>query len=205
MSKILISYLALSLWSVLAMASDIDLSLEVSITPEVAPPASQGTVMVSVVNNGPDTTGGGFPPGQVDPFVSVELSPLLIDNQNRIPVEFWADGNPGDCDLRFFIPDTLPLVVIFFVIFSVELDPGESTECEMNYYVNENQRSVIGVDWAASAPGDDDLDLSNNDVRVFFGQPRPIPTMGMVGTAILALLMMAIGLQVSYRHLGTRA
>lgn len=185
------------LWAQPPIAADLELEV-IEPPPLATPPLSTGTIGFRLTNNGPDVAG-----------IPFNGTPSLIMGTTGIPVDpifgphLWFTWNPNsDCLFLLWAivnNDPDPPTALYEINFDT-LQPGESAVCRLDYTINTLNEQNYTVEWISFQPNNTDPNTANSNVTtVFRASPLAIPTLSEYALALLASVLLTIGLFVIRR------
>jgi hypothetical protein len=179
----------------------VDLSLQVTVSPRIFTPGGRNFVTMAVHNDGPDVAGASLP--------NSESIYLLIDQF------FIAEGGPpfeirgpvSGCRAEEILGE--PNISVTFVFWFEPIPPGETHRC--TYWIEFYPWIVdsFHTAWQVFTPNDDDADVLNDRVDFVFepaatATPAAVSTLSRLAAWVLACLMSAAAVLAGRKRWTTR-
>jgi len=172
----------------------VDLSIEVSVTPEQFVAGGISIVTLRVHNEGPDVAGGVYPNEQT--IIVLEKPYDIVGGPPPFIIPEAGDGCTVYVEESEYIPG-LPEggITLMWSYWFDAIAPGESRTCTYRAHMLETTTESFDSYWRVYAPTDDDTDPDNNRVDyTFVAAPRAavVPVPGLSSMALIVLGMMLV-------------
>jgi len=182
----------------------VDLSIDVSVTPDTFVPGGVSTVTLRVHNAGPDVAGGVVPGWS---FLEVFEKPYNIVDQ---PPPFIVPEPGEGCTVYVEESEYIPGepgggITLMWSYWFDPIGPGETRICTYRAHMLETTTESFDTYWRVHTAADDDTNPDNNRVDyTFVAAPRAaaVPVPGLSATALIVLGMMLAWAAMTHRKRG---
>ena len=162
-----------------------DLGIEAAVQPAgITPPGTEGTVIITITNHGPDTGSAAFEMIRTNDGAGFSFPPLEFSGLKTGPCNFLPPGQPPPGET----------VGIFGSWSTLGMMPGEPRTCTFGFRILETSKMSQIMRWEVSATGvADDPNPTNNQAEVllrFAGNSDPLSVPILPPWALLILVLL---------------
>lgn len=160
----------------------VDLSIEVNVSPPDFVPGGRNTVTMMIRNAGPDTAGATVPNQDT---INVYQGDFIVTTR---PPPFEIAEPVAGCWIERFVSEPTEdwNILLTFIFRFGPIPAGESRTCTYDIQFYPDTRRSFPTGWLLTSPNDDDTDRSNNRFDYEFrARPVSIPTLSPISSALL--------------------